>query len=330
MKKLLSVLLTVTMLVGLCACGESTQQESTSASVEETGTEAASVEATSTDSGNAVSDETEIAGTESVSVDLGDYHVAILSAEQFKDDNETDSIRFYYDFTNNSDEEVSAFFACDTAAYQEGYELVAANSFYEKVAEADNCYHDILPGITIRCIVEYNFKPDGGEIEFTMTESISGESATMTFDPKALPGRPAEDYVIEPCGSDALVENCPSEGIYNENYYISITKSEVVDGWDDGEKVIRVYFDFTNNSEETTTFWTGAASVLAMQDGIGLESAMPNESVAEDNNGFTDVQPGETITVATCYSLHDTGSPVAIRLYDYWSESKLGTTFDVQ
>ncbi len=330
MKKLLSVLLTVTMLVLLCACGKSTQQDSTSASVEEPETKAASVYVTTTDDDNTVTDETAIASTEPVSVDLGAYHVTILSAEQFKDDNENDSIRFYYDFTNNSDEEVSAFFACDTDAYQEGYELVAANSFYEKAAEADNCYHDILPGITIRCIVEYNFKPDGGDVEFSLTESISGDSATMTFDPKALPGRPAEDYTIEPCGSDALVGDSPSEGIYNENYYISITKSEVVDGWDDGEKVIRIYFDFTNNSEEKTTFWAGAGSVVAMQDGIGLESSMANESVPEDNNGFTDVQPGETITVATCYSLHDTGSAVAIRVFDYWSESKVGAIFDVQ
>ena len=334
MKKFLSVLLTVTMLVGLCACGGTNQQESTSASAEETETEATTNEVASTDVDNTVVDSnaaavTETAGTDPVSADLGDYHLTIISAEQFKDDNEKDSIRFYYDFTNNSDEEVSFYFACDTVAYQEGYELVATSAYFDKAAEADNCYHDILPGVTIRCITEYNFQPDGGEIEFTITDGDSDESVTMTFDPKTLQGRPAEDYTIEPCSSEALVKDCPSEGVYSENYYISITKCEVVDGFSDGEKAIRIYFDFTNNSGEATSFWA-KANTLAMQDGIGLESTLANESVPEDDNGIVDVQPGETLTVATCYLLHDTGSPVAIRVLDYWTGSKIGTTFEVK
>ncbi len=288
-----------------------------------------SEEVTPLDGDNTVMEGPVTAGTEPVSADLGDYHITILSAEQFKDSYDKDSIRFYVDFTNNSDEPTSFFFTCDTVAYQEGYELVATDSFYDEVAEADNCYHDILPGITIRCIAEYNFKPDGGEAEFTITEGYSGESVTMAFDPKALPGRPAEDYAIEPCSSDALVENYPSEGVYDEDYYISITKSEVVDGWTDGEKVIRIYFDFTNNSEEATTFWAEAFT-LAMQDGIGLESTVAYESVPEEDNSIVDVQPGETITVAECYLLHDTGSSVAIQVIDYWGDNHLGTTFDVQ
>ncbi len=342
MKKLLFVLLTTTMMFGLCSCGGSDQQESNSATTEEAAsesseeveTEEASTEADSADSADSAddstaADDTEAASTEPVSADLGDYHVTILSAEQFKDDNDTDSVRFYFDFTNNSDEEVSSYFAFETVAYQDGYELVATNSYYEKVAEADNCYHDILPGITTRCITEYNFKPEGGEIEFTISESVSGDNATMTFDPAALPGRPAEDYTIEPCSSEALVENLPSEGVYDEDFNISITKSEVVDGLNDGEKVIRIYFDFTNNSDEATSFWA-KITTLAMQDGIGLESTLASESVSEDENCNLDVQPGDTLTVSTCYSLHDTGSPVAIKVIDYFGDSSLGTTFEVQ
>ena len=342
LKRLLSVLLTITMLIGLCACGGSDQQESTSSDEEasansadssddseEAGTEETSDEAASADSADSAAEDTSAADTEPVSADLGDYHFTILSAEQFKDDNDTDSIRFYFDFTNNSDAEVSSYFACETAAYQEGDELAATSAFYDKVAEARNCYHDILPGITIRSIAEYNFNPNGGEVEFTITESSSGESITMTFDPAALPGRPAEDYTIEPCSSDALVENYSSEGVYGEDYYISITKSEVVDGVTEGEKVIRIYYDFTNNSEEATTFWS-KVTTLAMQDGIGLESTLASESVPEDENSNLDVQPGETITAAVCYTIHDTGSSVAVKVLDYYSGSQLGTTFDVQ
>ncbi len=286
-------------------------------------------EVTPLDGDGMTNDSTPTASSESVSADLGDYHITILSAEQFTDSSNKDAIRFYFDFTNNSDEEESFFFACNTEAYQEGYELVSTYSYYGEVPEDGNYSLEILPGTTIRCISEYNFKPDGGEVEFTITEGYDGESVTMTFAPQALLGRPAEDYTIEPCSSDTLVENCPSEGVYDEDYYISITRSEVIDGWDDGEKAIRIYFDFTNNSEEATAFWT-EATLLAMQDGIELNTTWGDESVPEEDNNTVDIQPGETITVAECFTLHDTGSPVAIKVIDYWNGNHLGTTFDVQ
>ncbi len=286
----------------------------------------------SDNSGEATETETETSvtdSTEPVSADLGDYHISILSAEQFEDSDDKDSIRIYYDFTNNSDEEESFFYACNTAAYQDDYELVSTYSYNDEAPEVGNYSLEILPGKTIRCVSEYNFKPEGGEIEFTITEGYDGESVTMTFDPTALSGRPAEDYTIEPCSSDELVEDCPSEGVYDEDYYISITKSEVIDAWYDDEKAIRIYFDFTNNSEEVTTFWR-TASLKAMQDGIEIQQTLSKDSVTEEDNDLVDVQPGETITVAVCYLLHDTGSSVAIKVIDYWGDNDLGATFEVQ
>ncbi len=235
--------------------------------------------------------------TEPVSADLGDYHISILTAEQFMDSDDKDAIRFYVDFTNNSEEEESFFFACNTEAYQDGYELVDTYASYGEYAPEDGNYsRDILPGRTIRCIKEYNFKPDGGPVEFTVTEGYDGDSITMTFDPSNLPGRPADEYTIEPCSSDEFVAGLSAEGVYSEDYYVSITGSEVVEGWDGDGLVLRVFFDFTNNSQEATSFWR-ESSVKVMQDGI---------------------------------QLHDTGSPVAVRLYNYLSGDDLGATFDVQ
>ena len=72
--------------------------------------------------------------TEPVSADLGDYHISILTAEQFMDSDDKDAIRFYVDFTNNSEEEESFFFACNTEAYQDGYELVDTYASYGEYA----------------------------------------------------------------------------------------------------------------------------------------------------------------------------------------------------
>ena len=268
--------------------------------------------------------------TEPVSADLGDYHISILTAEQFMDSDDKDAIRFYVDFTNNSEEEESFFFACNTEAYQDGYELVDTYASYGEYAPEDGNYsRDILPGRTIRCIKEYNFKPDGGPIEFTVTEGYDGDSITMTFDPSNLPGRPADEYTIEPCSSDEFVAGLSAEGVYSEDYYVSITGSEVVEGWDGDGLVLRVFFDFTNNSQEATSFWR-ESSIEVMQDGIQLSYGSANDTTETDENESVEIQPGETISVSSCFTLHDTGSPVAVRLYNYLSGDDLGATFDVQ
>ncbi|MEE0095847.1 MAG: DUF5067 domain-containing protein [Oscillospiraceae bacterium] len=268
--------------------------------------------------------------TEPVSADLGDYHVTILAAEQFIDSSDKDAIRFYVDFTNNSEEEESFFFACNTEAYQDGYELVSTYAPYGEYAPEDGNYsRDILPGRTIRCIEEYNFKPDGGAIEFTVTEGYDGDSITMTFDPSALPGRPADEYTIEPCSSDELVAGLAAEGVYKDDYYVSITGCEVVEGWAGDGPVLRVFFDFTNNSQEATSFWR-ESSIEAMQDGIQLSYGSANDTTETDENESVEIQPGETISVSSCFTLHDTGSPVAVRLYNSFSGDDLGATFDVQ
>lgn len=268
--------------------------------------------------------------TEPVSADLGDYHVTILAAEQFLDTNDKDAIRFYVDFTNNAEEEISFFFACNVKAYREGYELVDTFAPYDEYApEEGNNTLDILPGKTIRCVEEYSFKPDGGMLEFTVSENSSGEGVTMAFDPSNLQGRPTDEYAIEPCSSDELVAGLPAEGVYNEDYYVSITGCEVVDGWLGDGPVLRVFFDFTNNSQEAASFWS-KSSVEVMQDGIQLDYASPSEDAETDENESMEIQPGETISVSSCFALHDTGSPVAVRLYDYLSGGDLGATFNVQ
>ena len=66
------------------------------------------------------------------------------------------------------------------------------------------------------------------------------------------------------------------------------------------------------------------------QDGIQLSYGSANDTTETDENESVDIQPGETISVSSCFSLHDTGSPVAVRLYNFLSGDNLGATFNVQ
>ena len=103
----------------------------------------------------------------------------------------------------------------------------------------------------------------------------------------------------------------------------------MVEGWAGDGLVLRVFFDFTNNSQEATSFWR-ESSIEVMQDGIQLSYGSANDTTETDENESVEIQPGETISVSSCFKLHDTGSPVAVRLYNYLSGDNLGATFDVQ
>ena len=57
---------------------------------------------------------------------------------------------------------------------------------------------------------------------------------------------------LEKVPNPSWVADCETEGTYQDDFYISITGYEIVDGYDG--KVLRVYLDFTNNSKEATSF----------------------------------------------------------------------------
>lgn len=262
---------------------------------------------------------TPAASLDPVSGDLGDCHVDILSAEPFQDAEGQPGIRFYYDFTNNADELLSTWDVLDVEARQEGYELVTTFTL-DDVPEYGNDGRSILPGITIRCIAEYSYKPEGGAIELTIRDYMSGESLTMQFDPSALQGRPASDRTIAPIADPAYVKDMAAEGVYDEDYYVKISGYEIVPGWEGS--VIRVYFDFTNNSQETTTFFM-STFVKALQDGVELDYGFADEAVPEDANESVDVAPGETITATEVYAVRS-DSPIEVFLYELFGEDAIG------
>lgn len=264
------------------------------------------------------------ASLEPVSGDLGDCRVDILSAEQFEDAEGQSGIRFYYDFTNTSEELLSTWDVLDLEARQEGYELVSTFTL-DDVPEYGNDARSILPGVTVRCIAEYSFKPDGGAIEFTISNYMTSESVTMQFDPQALQGRPG-DWDITPVPAPTYVQNMAPEGVYEENYYVKIASYELVPGWD-GD-VIRVYFEFTNNSQETTTFFASTFA-KALQDGVELDYGFADTEVPEDANEAVDVAPGETITATETYAVRS-DSPIEVFLYSLFGEDTIGMLCPVQ
>ena len=285
---------------------------SASSSSSEAASASASASASSSGSGK-ISLSQKSAEFEPVDGTVGDFGISVLGAEAFTDGDGKDAIRIYYTFTNNSDTMTSAWSSLMLGAAQDGYTLVETYASSEDDApEYGNNSTDIRPGVTIPCEAEFQYKPSGGKVVFTVSEYDSEESMEAELDPQALTGRPADMPELEKVPNPSWVADCETEGTYQDDFYISITGYEIVDGYDG--KVLRVYLDFTNNSKEATSFLMSAA-YRAVQDGAALPYDFPEDGVAEDDNSSVDVAPGDTLTIAFCFGLRS-DSPVEFEVYD--------------
>ena len=126
-----------------------------------------------------------------------------------------------------------------------------------------------------------------------------------------LSGAPAEGFVFQQDDSIlALMKDLPNTDGSVELLDCKIDKDK------DGSDMLRVYFRFTNNTGEETSFFM-AYDIYAMQDGYGLSTAYPATELQEDQNFTEDIAPGGSIECAATYVIR-TDSPVAILLKDSW------------
>ena len=259
---------------------------------------------------------------------IGDYTVSFVGAEQITDYEGNPALRVYYDFTNNSSETTTALGDLGIEFRQDGYELIStfANDSFE-IPEYGNEYRYIRPGVTIRCAAEYIIKEDGGDVEIRMYDYWNeSTSVTVSYDLQNLPGRPAKDLQIVPVSDPQWIAEWPSEGTYSDDYYVSIASTELTSD-DSGNDLLRVYFNFTNNSSEAISPWY-ALYIQLYQDGIALDTGFAEVSVEEDDNYYADVEPGASILASVCYEL-SSSSPVEVEISELWTNSGIGAVIEL-
>ena len=255
---------------------------------------------------------------EPVAGDLGDFHVEILSAEPFRDTNGEEAVRFYYDFTNNSDDLAYAGWDLDFTAEEDGAGLETTYASYEDdVPEYGNDDLYILPGVTIRCIAEYSYHSDGRELVFSV--SAGGEQPLKAvFDPAALPGRPGDwtrKLIDDPEHFSEYADEGSSE---HARVYIDTADRVKGDDWYSENDIIRVFFDYTN-LEDSVSYLRSETTVRAFQDGIELLFGYPDEELDSDDMDFTDVDPGGSLRISLCWELCS-DSPIEIVVSDWWTD----------
>ena len=309
-KSTLAILMALLMVLSLAACGEEKPADNNAA------------DASKTD---------KVEGFKETKIELDACTINVLGVEKIKNYDDEPAIRVWFDVTNTSDETCYTNYNYEFTATQDGYELTETSADYEmEVDAASTGSLEIRPGVTIRTCEEYNFKEDGGAITIGFNNYYSEEEPRIIeVDPKNLPGAPKTEFEIEKVADPQWVKDLKAEGVYDAydvKYDVKISKCEFTENYD-GDKLIRVYYEFKNNADEEESFSMNITH-SAFQDGIELPISYAKEKVAEDDNYSKEVAPGKSVTLSYCYELR-TDSPVEIDLRDL-NGTGVGTVYEVK
>ncbi len=329
MKKITALLMALVMILSFAACGEKANENELSTGENQS---------TFNEAGQPTTEAPKAVALASGEWDnnLGKFAVALTGAELFDDEEGVKAIRVYLDFTNKADSYTTSFTdeKNDVILMQGEEELDETDAPYgEDVAEYGNHKRNVRPGVTIRCIYQFALKEETGTVKFTLTAKRQ-ENAVITydFDLAALPGAPAEALVVKEIAAPDFNNGWPESGAITDYYSgqaqhnLVIKNAEFVDGTRD-TKLIRVYFDFTNNKDEATDLFD-AVDLRIFQDGIQLEEGQANELSESDLAFSRDVEAGQTVSVSNVYVLIS-DSPVEVEANDIWDDMGLAKVFTV-
>lgn len=257
--------------------------------------------------------------------EMNDCVYTILGAEHFSDYDGEDAIRVYYEFTNNSDENVAPLDNLSIVVTQDGYDIDEAYTPYgEELYEEQFSWLEVQPGVSVVCVAQYKLNMEGGELVMAFQDWWNEEDLFVAqFDPNNLPGAP-DPFTLEAVTEPSMTADMSDEGTIGDGYYIYIDTAETIAGYDD-ETYLRVYFDFGNETDEPTSMWM-ATTVKAFQDGVELESGYSLDDCEEEDNYDIEVEAGGTTYAADSFILRS-DSPVEVIVYDAWTEEYLGCVF---
>ena len=324
MKRLLAIILAVTMLLTLAACGGKKPAETTAPKETEPASKLPNFTFTQ----------------------FGDAKITIVGAEFAKNDEEEDILRIYYEYTNTSTGDKARGHYPNTAVdflsvTQDGsdceeYTFTPWDETCIPEDTNDNLY--VQPGRTMRNTMCFRCDPNGGPVKVScyvmvgswMYDADSIEAFEFEIDPANLMGAPAP-FELPAVADPSYTDGMESAGVYgNDEHEISINGLELTkDG--EGADVVRVKLTVTNNGEESMSPAL-ICDLELYQDGIGLHYPTTwdmAEPTAEDEAYETELEPGATVECNALYYLRNQ-NPVEVVIESPNADNRLGARFDVK
>lgn len=258
------------------------------------------------------------------------FSTVVVGVEETVDASDLPAIRVYCDFTNNDICSQTPWLSLGLFALQDGAELESTYSSEEMSTYEDNRYSmSVRPGCTVRCGVLFLVDPDGGPITIGLKDEWLDEdpaTVSVSLDLENLPGAPAEPFVPAPVTDPQwLAGRSPSGTLYGGEY-MEIDGYELTENAE-GDRLIRVFFNFTNNSEDVSGLWW-ATNISVYQDGIELDEGVPTQITDTDALFDADVAIGESCR-CSCTWVLISDSPVEVQTGYDEDESGLGAVIDL-
>ena len=328
MKKLLSVLLALAMVLTLAACGKGSPSTNTPEN-----------------QNSETKNNPEALNLPSYTfTQYGNGKITIVGAELTENDWGDDLLRIYYDYTNT-----------DTSA--RGHYLNTALEFVSITQDGEKCetFHfdadddmavpedqnDMLyvqPGCTSRNTINILCDPDGGAVEVSCYLMIGGwvynaneiETFDFRIDLQNLMGAPAP-ATLAPILHPTYTRGLSAYGEYD--YPLECTVS--IDGFEltadyDGAIILRVNLTVTNDDESELSPMS-MCCLEVYQDGVGLPwaSVWDLEDPTDEDYAYTeDLYPGETVECSALFYLRN-DHPVEPVIESPDSNLRLGTLFNL-
>ena len=193
---------------------------------------------------------------------------------------------------------------------------------YDGVSELD-----IRPGTVVRCTEVFALSNTSENVEVAYYDVMGmGDTNRISkvFDLNALSEKP-DVFFVELVPEPGFVDGFENAGAI-DGFEVSLEKYETVD-LIDGEKGIRIYVDFKNNTANTVVF-SNELILNIFQDNVELVQGEPADAVTEDNLRDNELKSGRTLTFAVVCRL-TSESPVEVEIGSYQSDTKIGTVYTV-
>lgn len=163
---------------------------------------------------------------------------------------------------------------------------------------------------------------DGDE---SMAYALDGDKITISIEGFEMvflrSGDGAEGGDTPSADSNVFSASCDVD-----DYHIEVIGAEQYTDMDD-KTAVRIYMNYTNNSDVPCSFYS-ALYCEVFQDGYQLVSAYPDYDIPEYNTGSQNILPGCTLRVAEEFVFQPDGGELELKLYEYDVEDAVVITLD--
>ena len=283
MKKKLSLLFALSMILASVGCGTNAN-ESESSSVSDSSSISDSSGVEESESKEVKSEESTMEKqTESEAESQQESGITIVSHSLSKDYEDKDVLVIEYAYTNIEDEAMSFLHTCQNNVFQNGIECSSSVMGCDEI-DIQPLYNDVQPGAT------YNIK-----VGYLLQDMTNAHVVITDF----FGNKTLLEETIDLGGGEGIVVD--TENL--QETYVKVTGHHMSKDYKDDDVLI-VDYEYYNGSDEAKSFFTNFSD-KAFQNGVECDDMVLGCDEIDLNKPVNSIQPGVTLTFSKGYIVSD-------------------------